>query len=193
MSELILASASPRRVDLLRSLGVSFDVVPSAAEELHDPSFSATALCELNAERKADHVARAFPGRVVLGADTLVTLDGKLFGKPRDLAEAREMLTELGGRTHQVITGVCLCDGRRKSLFSDVTQVRFKPLTPGIIEAYLAAVSVLDKAGAYGIQERGELLVESVSGSCSNVVGLPLERLVREFDAWRINYSRRNL
>jgi septum formation protein len=193
MSELILASASPRRVDLLRSIGVSFEVVPSGAEELHDPSFSAAALCELNAERKADHVARAYPGCVVLGADTLVTWERKLFGKPRDLTEAREMLRELGGRAHQVITGICLCDSRRKSRFSDVTQVRFKPLTPGIIEEYIAAVSVLDKAGAYGIQERGELLVESVSGSYSNVVGLPLERLAREFDAWGITYSRRNL
>jgi len=193
MSEVILASASQRRMDLLRSLGVSFKVVPSAAEELHDESFSPNALCELNAERKAADVAMSYPNRVVLGADTLVTLDGKLFGKPRDLAEAKEMLAQLGGKTHQVITGVCLCDAARKSLFSEVTQVRFRPLTPQVIETYLTAVSVLDKAGAYGIQERGELLVEGFSGSYSNVVGLPLERLAREFDAWGITYSRRNL
>src|SRR5688572_33126068 len=98
MSEMILASASRRRVDLLHSLGVRFQVVPSAAQELHDESFSPNALCELNAERKAAHVASSYPGRVVLGADTLVTLEGKLFGKPRDLAEAKEMLAKLGGK-----------------------------------------------------------------------------------------------
>jgi septum formation protein len=103
------------------------------------------------------------------------------------------MLAQLGGKTHHVITGVCLCDATRKSLFNDVTQVRFRPLTPQVIEMYLATVSVLDKAGSYGIQERGELLVESFSGSYSNVVGLPIERLAREFDAWGISYSRRNL
>jgi septum formation protein len=192
MSNLILASASPRRADLLRSLGVQFEVIPSGTEELHDESLSPTALCEINAERKATDVARNYPDRIVLGADTLVTLDGKLFGKPRNLDEARKILAALSGRTHQVITGLCLCRGARKSRFSDVTEVRFKPLTPDVIEAYLAAVSVLDKAGAYGIQERGDLLVESVSGSYSNVVGLPLERLGREFDVWGIPYSSRN-
>ena len=192
MSRIILASASPRRVELLRSLGVEFDVIPSAAEELHDQSLSPTTLCELNAERKTAEVARNHFGRIVLGADTLVALDGKLFGKPRDLNEAREMLNALGGRTHQVITGVCLCDGTRKSLFSDLTAVRFKPLTAEIIQTYISSVSVLDKAGAYGIQERGELLVESVSGSYSNVVGLPVERVAQEFDAWGIPYSSRS-
>jgi septum formation protein len=192
MNKLILASASPRRADLLCSIGVDFDVIPSAAEELHDESLGAAKLCELNAEQKAAEVAKAHPGRVVLGADTLVTLNGRLFGKPRDLEQAKRMLADLAGRTHQVVTGVCLCNGRRKSVFSDVTEVRFKPLTPEIIDTYIAAVPVLDKAGAYGIQERGELLVESVSGSYSNVVGLPLERLAREFDTWEIPYKSRS-
>src|SRR5687767_503658 len=145
MSEVILASASQRRVDLLRSLGVGFQVVPSAAEELHDESFSPNTLCELNAERKAADVARSYPDHVVVGADTLVILDDKLFGKPRDLAEAKEMLAQLGGKTHHVITGVCLCDATRKSLFSEITEVRFKPLTPQVIETYITAVPVLDK------------------------------------------------
>ena len=189
---MILASASPRRVELLRSLGVDFEVIPSSAEELHDESLSPSTLCELNAERKAADVANRHAGSVVLGADTLVTLDGRLFGKPRDLAEAKSMLMKLGGTTHQVITGVCLCDGKRKSIFSDMTEVRFKSLTPEVVDAYISTVSVLDKAGAYGIQERGDLLVEGISGSYSNVVGLPIERLAQEFDVWDIRYSRRS-
>lgn len=220
---LILASASPRRAELLRGMGVEFEVKPSAAEELHDETMDPAALCELNAERKAMEVAKLHPDRNVLGADTLVVLEGRFLGKPRDIAEAREMLRALGGKAHQVITGVCLCgpemamsfggemdfrsrearreprstaarrqprptraSGRRESIFSDVTEVRFRVLSAELIEAYLAAVHVLDKAGAYGIQERGEMIVESISGSFSNVVGLPVERLAREFKAWGI-------
>jgi septum formation protein len=192
MSKIILASASPRRAELLRSLGVDFEVIPSAAEELHDESLAPALLCELNAERKATEVATAHAGRIVLGADTLVVLEGRLFGKPRDLDEARKMLANLSGRIHHVITGVCLYEGTRKSVFSEVTEVTFKRLRPEGIEAYIAAVSVLDKAGAYGVQERGELLVEKVSGSYSNVVGLPIERLAREFDVWGVPYSSRS-
>jgi septum formation protein len=193
MNKMILASASPRRVELLRSLGIDFDVIPSGAEELHDECIAPATLCELNAERKSADVAKNYPTRVVLGADTLVTRKARLYGKPRDLDDARRMLHELGGGTHQVITGVCLCHGDRKSVFNDVTEVWFKPLTPEIIDLYIESVSVLDKAGAYGIQERGDLLVEGVSGSYSNVVGLPVERLARAFDEWGIPYSRRSL
>ena len=100
MNRLILASASPRRVDLLRSLEVDFDVIPSRAEELHDASVGAAKLCELNAVRKGEEVARKNPDRMVLAADTLVTLEGALFGKPRDLTEAFEMLSELSGKTY---------------------------------------------------------------------------------------------
>lgn len=191
IDRLILASASPRRVDLLRSMGVEFDVVPSSADELHDESFAPDVLCELNAERKATDVEKLYPGRIVLGADTLVALEGKLLGKPRDLAEASEMLRELSGKTHRVITGVCLCGPDRKATFSEVTEVSFRRLGAEVIRAYLAEVNVLDKAGAYGIQERGEMIVESISGSFSNVVGLPQERVAREFDDWGIPYSKR--
>src|SRR5688500_4402906 len=107
MSKFILASASPRRSELLRSLGVEFEVVPSKADELHDGSVEVWRLCELNAERKAVEVAARFPDAVVLGADTLVTLDGKLYGKPADLTMAKTMLRELSARTHEVITGLC--------------------------------------------------------------------------------------
>ena len=102
------------------------------------------------------------------------------------------MLRELGGHTHQVVTGVCLKSGGRTAVFHDVTAVHFKALSTSTIEAYVAAVPVLDKAGAYAIQDRGEMLVEGIVGSYSNVVGLPLERLAQEFDAWGIPYSRRS-
>lgn len=190
-SKIILASASPRRSELLRSIGVAFEIVPSGAEELHDESLSAVQLCRMNALRKAEEVAARNAEMVVLGADTLVTLDSRIYGKPADLGEARRMLRELSGRTHEVVTGLCLLQqsSGRRSQFHDVTRVTFKILTEETIAGYSAAVAVLDKAGAYGIQEKGEMLVERIEGSWSNVVGLPLERLVIELDHWSIPYG----
>jgi septum formation protein len=194
MDRLILASASPRRVDLLRSLEVEFDVIPSHAEELHDVSIEAMKLCEVNALRKAEEVARGHPERIVLGADTLVAMDGALFGKPADPGEAFAMLSQLSGNTHQVITGVALLHSatNRREVFTDETLVTFKLLDDTTIRAYLEAVPVLDKAGAYGIQDRGEMLVERVSGSLSNVIGLPLEKLSEALRRWGIPHSTRS-
>lgn len=194
MNRLILASASPRRVDLLRSIGVDFDVIPSRAEELHDAAVGAAKLCELNAFRKGEEVAANNPERIVLGADTLVTQQGALFGKPRDLAEAFEMLSQLSGKTHQVITGVALLHvaGRRREVFIDETLVTFKTLDASTIRAYLAAVPVLDKAGAYGIQDHGEMLVDHISGSLSNVIGLPVEKLSETLRRWGVLHSTRS-
>jgi septum formation protein len=190
-SKIILASASPRRSELLRSIGVAFEIAPSSAQELHDESLRAVELCEINARRKAEEVAARNADAMVLGADTLVTLDARIFGKPADLNDARRMLRELSGRTHEVVTGLCLLQqsSGRRSQFHDVTRVTFKILTEEIIAAYTAAVAVLDKAGAYGIQEKGEMLVERIEGSWSNVVGLPLERLAVEFARWSIPHG----
>jgi septum formation protein len=187
-SRLILASASPRRVDLLHSLGVEFEVIPSRAEELHDPALGATQLCSINAERKAAEVAGQHPNRTVLGADTLVTLNGEIFGKPADLKEAFAMLSSLSGRTHQVITGVCLLHlaTQDREVFTVETLVTFKSLDPKTIDAYLQAVPVLDKAGAYGIQDHGEMLVERIAGSRTNVVGLPVEKLKDALRRWKV-------
>ncbi|HOY60467.1 MAG TPA: Maf family protein [Verrucomicrobiota bacterium] len=178
----ILASASPRREELLRGLGIDFAVCPARVAEVRREELTARELSLLNAFRKARAVARQFPDRRVLGADTLVSLGRRLYGKPRDLGEAVRMLRELAGRTHQVVTGVCLLHlrARRQRLFAEVTDVTFLPLTEGQIEAYLAAVNPLDKAGAYAIQERGSDLVAGIVGSYSNVMGLPLERLREE-------------
>lgn len=175
---LILASASPRRAELLRSAGVEFKTVAAVAEELHDAPSGLAPLVASNACAKALAVAASFPRSVVLGADTLVWLDGLPLGKPRDLGEARRMLMALSGRTHQVATGVHLVrlEPRLQVEFHEVSYVRFRPLDEALVTEYLARVNTLDKAGAYALQEHGNLIVESVEGSRSNVVGLPVSR-----------------
>lgn len=188
----ILASASPRRQDLLRELGVAFEVVPAAVEELHHEALTARELCLINACRKARRVAKRFPDHVVLGADTLVSLDTRLYGKPADLAEATRMLRELAGQTHRVVTGVCLLQLRRhrESLFAETTAVTFRPLSEEQVVDYLKVINPLDKAGAYAVQERGGDIISDLNGSYSNVVGLPLERLAVELRAWGFSVGR---
>ncbi len=183
---LILASGSPRRLVLLRGLGVEFNVVPSDAGEVHSEQLTATEASQLNAYRKAREVAKKFPDALVLGADTLVYLGGKLMGKPADMEEAYWMLKQLQGRTHEVVTGVCLIHlrGHRQKIFAESTSVRFRPLDTGQINDYLARIDPLDKAGAYAIQEHGDEIVDDIKGSYSNVVGLPLERLRAELVSW---------
>ncbi len=183
---LILASNSPRRSELLRGLGLDFSVVPSDASELHIEQLTAAEISQLNAYRKARVIAKKFPDALVLGADTLVAIEDTLLGKPANLEDACRMLGQLQGRTHRVVTGVCLVHlrGHRQKLFADTTEVTFWPLTLDQIRDYLARINPLDKAGAYAIQEQGDRLVETISGSFSNVVGLPVERLRAELALW---------
>ena len=186
--QIILASASPRRAELLRQLVADFRVVPGDALEIHDDQLTAWEMAQINAYRKARAVAKKFPDSLVLAADTLVYLDRetKLFGKPKDHARAFNMLMELQGRTHAVITGVSLMHLRehRQRSFAEWTDVRFHPLTAEQVRRYLALINPLDKAGAYAIQEHGELVVAEIVGSYSNVVGLPVERVREELRAW---------
>ena len=186
LPQLILASVSPRRAELLRELEVPFEVVPSNAEEEHSEQLTAVELCQLNAYRKARVVAKRLPDKLVLGVDTLVTLGPALYGKPRDLPDAARMLRELQGKTHLVVSGVCLLHLRRhrQRLFVDGTLVTFRPLSEEAIQAYHARIQPLDKAGGYAIQDNGDELVESITGSFHNVVGLPLERLKEELKAF---------
>ncbi len=185
---IILATASPRRVELLRQIIPKFEVMPSDAPEVHDEQLTAWEMAQVNAYRKARIIAKKSPDALVLGADTMVYLDRetKLFGKPSDRKDAARMLSDLQGKTHAVITGVCLLHLRthRQRVFADWTDVRFHPLTSKQIQEYLALMNPLDKAGAYAIQEHGELIVAEISGSYSNVVGLPVERLRAELEAW---------
>lgn len=160
--------------------------MPSDATEIHHDQLTAHEACQINAYRKARAVAKKFPDALVLGADTLVYLDTTLFGKPADLEDAYQMLERLQGRTHYVVTGICLLHlrNRRQKIFSESTAVTFLPLDAVTIRRYLTRVNPLDKAGAYAIQEQGDLIIEKIDGSYTNVVGLPVERLKAELEAW---------
>lgn len=183
---LILASASPRRSELLKQLGVEFQVVPSDAAELHNDELTAREVCQVNAYRKARSVAKKYPDALVLGADTLVYLGTNLLGKPANLAQAYEMLEQLQGQTHQVVTAICLMNLRnhRQTVFAEITDVTFRALDSVQIQRYLIQINPLDKAGAYAIQDQGEMIVEKISGSYTNVVGLPVEKLREQLAAW---------
>lgn len=183
---LILASASPRRVELLRLLKLDFQVMPGKITEVAHEHLSPLEVCQLNAHLKAFAVAKKIPDALVLGADTLVFLDNEILGKPRNLSEARWMLSRLQGRSHQVVTGVSLIHLRKhqERIFAASTDVLFHPLDARQIREYTAKVRPLDKAGAYAIQESGEILISEISGSFSNVVGLPVELLREELEAW---------
>jgi septum formation protein len=185
---LILASASPRRAELLRQLGVQFQIDPAGVREVEEKHLSAGETARINAYCKARAAATRHPDVVVLGVDTVVALGGALFGKPTTLGEAEEILWTLQGQTHRVVTGVCLLclRTRRQKIFSEETAVTFRPLTRAQIRSYHAQVNPLDKAGAYGIQEKGEMLVEALAGSLTSVIGLPLERLAVELAAFGV-------
>ena len=182
----MLASTSPRRAELLGLLPVKFQIVGSDASEVAHGHLSPREICQFNAHRKARAVARKHPGALVLGADTLVFLNRKIFGKPRNLVEAEKMISQLQGQTHQVVTGVSLIHlrGRREIIFSVSTDVRFHQLNRTQIRRYLAKINPLDKAGAYAVQEHGEQIIAEISGSFSNVVGLPVEELRGVLAAW---------
>ena len=187
----ILASASPRRSILLRELGIEFEVLPGHAEEIQPEHLTPHEISQINAYRKACVLARKHPDALVLGADTIVCLGGTIFGKPSNLEDAQRMLAKLQGRTHQVVTGVCLIHLRthRQKCFAESTTVTFRKLHAGQIRRYLAKINPLDKAGAYAIQEEGDEIVKSTSGSYTNVVGLPLERLKEELSGWELVHA----
>ena len=180
----ILASASPRRSELLASMDIEFEVVPSHVEELIDGYDFIPDLCEANARIKADPIADLHPECLVVAADTMVYLEDTLYGKPTDLDAAHRMLTRLQGRTHQVTTGVSLVYHNEEisKSFSVITNVTFLSLDAGQISEYLAKIDPLDKAGGYAIQEHKQMIAKRVSGSVSNVVGLPVERLKEELN-----------
>jgi septum formation protein len=183
---IILASASPRREELLRQLGLTFEVVPSHAREVHEEQLTAREVSQLNAYRKAREIAKLNPDALVLGADTLVYLGTELFGKPSNIEEALVMLEKLQGHTHEVVTAICLLHLRehRQKVFAESTAVTFHRLTTDQMMTYFKKVNPLDKAGAYAIQQDGHLIVEKIDGSYSNVVGLPVERLEEELREW---------
>ena len=173
---LILASKSPRRNELLEQAGLTFSVIPSDFDEstvaLSDPDSYVITL----AESKAVDISQKHPAGWVIGADTIVLIDRKILGKPASKEKARDMLQRLSGKTHQVLTGYCICCKKKNRFFSETikTDVRFKKLSDAEIEWYIQTGEPFDKAGAYAIQGIGTFLVKSINGSYTNVVGLPV-------------------
>lgn len=169
----ILASASPRRRELLQQIDASFEVKVSSVEEVTGGNLAPAEIVVENAVRKAKAVAEAFPGDAVLGADTIVFLDGRVYGKPKDGEEAKAMLRALAGREHEVATGIAWVHAGE--VFTDVetTRVFFAPLTEEAIDAYVKTGEPLDKAGAYAIQGRAAQFIESIEGSFSTSWGFP--------------------
>ncbi len=176
---IVLASASPRRTQLLALLGIAHEVdAAHAVEETPLPGETPDALAARLARAKALAVAGRHPGRPVLAADTVVTLDGDLLGKPDTPAEAEAMLGRLAGREHTVVTAVALAMDGRVWERTDRTRVRFRPLTRQMIRDYVATGEPMDKAGAYGLQGYGAVLVDWIEGDCFGVIGLPLRLVV---------------
>ena len=182
---LVLASTSPRRYDLMRDAGLNFIVIPAGIEEVHDEATPVADLTRLNAALKARWVAERHPEAWVIGADTLVSIGGVALGKPADWEEARSMLRRLAGQTHEVGTAVCLIHAANGECreFLERTWVTFKVLREAEIDHYLTLINPLDKAGGYAAQEHGEVIIERVVGDYSNVVGLPMARLLVELHA----------
>lgn len=177
----ILASASPRRQELLKYAVKSFEIIPADIDETLPPDIPAESCAEYLAVQKAKAVSQEYPEAVVIGCDTVVICDGIIFGKPKDSDDARNMLRSLSGETHRVVTGVCLCRGQKLTSFSEVTEVEFYSLSDEEIDSYIQTGEPFDKAGAYGIQGFGSVLVKGIQGDFFNVVGLPVARLAREY------------
>lgn len=183
--ELILASQSPRRRELMGRITEHFAVVVSDVEEVRDPAWSVQELPRYLAAQKAEAVSKSRPDALVIGADTIVALDGTVLGKPRDDEDAFLMLKNLSGKTHKVLTGVAFYRGGKElSSFVQTTEVDFYPLSDRQIRRYLATGEHRDKAGAYGIQGFGGLFVEGIRGDYFNVVGFPMAKVAKELEKW---------
>jgi septum formation protein len=178
---LILASSSPRRKELLKMLGIEFEVIPSFVDEVRFHAESPEDFALRASTEKALLVARNLEGdSVVIGADTIVVVDGEILGKPRDKEEAKSMLGKISGREHKVITGFSIVKPKTEILHTEYleSRVKIKALAPWEIEGYIKTGEPMDKAGAYGAQGIGAFIIEEIKGSYTNVVGLPLSQLV---------------
>ena len=184
MKRIILASQSPRRKELLEQVGLKFEILPAGGEERITTKDPALAVRELAAQKAAKVLGRAKGDCLIIGADTVVALDGQILGKPADEEDAARMLRMLQGRSHSVYTGVALLhregDCVTEAVFSEETRVAFYPMTEGEIRGYIKSKEPMDKAGAYGIQGLAAAFVEKISGDYNNVVGLPVGRIWQE-------------
>ncbi|KAA3147223.1 MULTISPECIES: Maf family protein [unclassified Akkermansia] len=181
---IILASQSPRRKDLLTEAGVDFSTVVRETDELKDASMPPQDLCLHNAAAKAAAVFREYPQATVIGADTLVFLDGIPLGKPLDTEDARAMLRMLSGRTHHVCTAVSMQSPLGMKDIAVLTEVTFRELSDADIRRYMGLVHVMDKAGAYAFQEHGDMIISSTRGDTDNVIGLPVAEVINCLRSW---------
>ncbi|MEE3427793.1 MAG: Maf family protein [Ruminococcus sp.] len=177
--KVILASASPRRQELLKNIFTEFEIIPADVDETLNDSIKAEEAAQFLARKKAEFISKKYPEALVIGSDTTVVTGEKILGKPADKNDAKNMLCLLSGKTHKVITGVSLFYNGKEKTFSEVTEVVFFNLTDNEIENYLDTDEWSDKAGAYGIQGKAGLFVEKINGDYNNVVGLPVARLNR--------------
>ena len=180
--ELILASGSPRRRELLSEAGLSFQIVSPDVNELSGDDQTPRELALVNARLKCMAVSMPRPEAMVIGADTVVALGGKIYGKPVDLEEAAQNLRNFSGRVHEVLTGVVLSCGDQRSEFVSTSFVKFRELRELDIEDYLSKVYVLDKAGGYAAQEHRELIIEKFEGDYQNIIGLPVSLVLDQLD-----------
>ena len=180
MKSVVLASQSPRRRELMRNITADFETVVSDVEETVPADIGVYDTAEYLARLKAEDVLRTRRDAVVIGADTIVILDGVVLTKPADEEDAKRMLRLLSDKRHTVVTGCCIADSDRTKSFSQRTEVEFYPLSDNDIEEYVATGEPMDKAGAYGIQGGGMLFVKGIEGDYFNVMGLPVARLYRE-------------
>ena len=178
--KIILASQSPRRKELLERMGITdFEVIPARGAEIFTRSLTPSQLVEELSQNKCAEVAAAHPDDLIIAADTVVAVNNRVLGKPRSEEDAARMLSALSGRLNMVYTGVTVALGRERVTEYEITSVRFRPLTQADIVRYIATGEPMDKAGAYGIQGYGCVLVEGISGDYYNVMGLPVCRLAR--------------
>ena len=190
MSNIVLASGSPRRQELLNRIGITdFDIRVPETDEHYPAGLSPAQIVEYISREKADAAAKlCTPEEIVITADTMVFLDDQRLGKPRDEADALRMLTELQGRRHTVCTGVTVRQGDRSLTETETTEVYFRPATREELLGYIATGEPMDKAGAYGIQGKGSLLVEKINGDYFNVMGLPVMRLSRMLERFGVRF-----
>ena len=179
MNRFILASASPRRKEILERAGYIFEIVVSDADENITGELSPEKTVEELAKRKAMSVLKDNEDAVVFGCDTVVAVDGKILGKPADNEDAFDMLSMLSGKTHTVSTGVCICSKEKTEVFSNTTEVEFYQLSEETIKSYIASGECSDKAGSYGIQGFGRVLVKEIKGDYFSVMGLPVAESAR--------------
>lgn len=177
--KLILASASPRRKELLKNAGYEYEVCPADIDETMPEGVEPETACEILSRKKAQAVLEENPDAVVLGSDTIVVLGNTILGKPENEEDAKAMLKALSGRVHQVYTGLCVCSKDKTLSLVSRADVRFYNLSDAVIDAYIATKEPMDKAGAYGIQGVGSMLVKSIEGDYFTIVGLPMAKAAR--------------